>query len=72
MLRGASKLLGTGDANPLAYVLDVDYNGGPRALGRYRSAGTIPALKKVEEAFWARLRSVSAGKKMGVKSCYGS
>jgi hypothetical protein len=32
MLRGASKLLGTGDADPLAYVLDVDDNGGPRAL----------------------------------------
>ena len=72
MLRGASKLLGTGGADPLAYVLDVDYNGGPRALGRYRSAGTIPALKKVDEAFWAKFRSVSAGKEMGVKSCYGS
>lgn len=72
MLRGASKLLGTGDADPLAYVLDVDDNGGPRALGRYRSASTIPALKKVDEAFWAKFRSVSAGKEIGVKSCYGS
>src|SRR4029077_17285141 len=49
MLRDASKLLGTGDADPVAYVLDVDDNGGPRALGRYRSASTIPALKTVDE-----------------------
>ena len=48
------------------------YNGGPRALGRYRSASTIPALKKVDEAFWTKFRSVSAGKEMGVKSCYSS
>src|SRR6266545_42653 len=47
------------------------YNGGPRALGRYRSANTIPALKKVDEAFWTKFRSVSAGKELGVKSCYG-
>jgi hypothetical protein len=72
MLRDASKLLGTGDADPVAYVLDVDDNGGPRALGRYRSASTIPALKTVDEAFLAKFRSVSAGKEMGVKSCYGS
>jgi hypothetical protein len=47
------------------------YNGGPRALGRYRNASTIPALKKVDEAFWTKFRSVSAGKELGVKSCYG-
>jgi hypothetical protein len=48
------------------------YNGGPGALGRYRIASTVPALKKVDEAFWAKFRSVSAGKEMGVKSCYSS
>jgi len=48
------------------------YNGGPRALGRYRNASTIPALKKVDEAFWAKFRSVSSGKEMGVKSCYSN
>jgi transglycosylase-like protein with SLT domain len=48
------------------------YNGGPRALARYRSASTIPALKKVDEAFWAKFRAVSAGQELPVKSCYGS
>jgi hypothetical protein len=48
------------------------YNGGPRAVGRYRNAATIPALKKVDEAFWTKFRSVSAGKELAVKGCYGS
>ena len=46
------------------------YNGGPRALGRYRTASTIPALKKVDEAFWAKFQSVSAGQELAVKGCY--
>src|SRR5215831_1877723 len=48
------------------------YNGGPRAVGRYRTATTIPALKKVDEAFWTKFRAVSAGKELAVKGCYGS
>src|SRR5499425_272923 len=47
------------------------YNGGPHALGRYRTASTIPALKKVDEAFWTKFRAVSAGQELAVKSCYG-
>ena len=47
------------------------YNGGPRALGRYRTASTIPAYKKVDEAFWTKFRAVSAGQELAVKSCYG-
>jgi hypothetical protein len=46
------------------------YNGGPSALGRYRAAKQIPALKKVDEAFWEKFQVVSAGKEMEVKSCY--
>jgi hypothetical protein len=48
------------------------YNGGPRQLARYRTASTIPALKKVDEAFWTKFRAVSAGQELAVKSCYGS
>ena len=48
------------------------YNGGPRALGRYRNPSTAPAWKKVDEAFWTKFRSVSAGKELAVKGCYGS
>ena len=48
------------------------YNGGPRAVGRYRTATTIPALKKVDEAFWTKFRAVSAGQELAVKSCYSN
>jgi len=48
------------------------YNGGPRALGRYRNAATPPALKKVDQAFWAKFRTVSAGQELAVKSCFGN
>ena len=48
------------------------YNGGPRALGRYRNAATAPAWKKVDEAFWQKFRTVSAGQELAVKSCYAS
>ena len=47
------------------------YNGGPRALSRYRNAATPPALKKVDEAFWAKFRTVSAGQELAVKRCFG-
>ena len=47
------------------------YNGGPGQLARYRNASTIPALKKVDEAFWAKFRTVSADQELAVKSCYG-
>jgi len=48
------------------------YNGGPRAIGRYRNAATAPAWKKVDEAFWQKFRTVSAGQELAVKSCYAS
>jgi len=47
------------------------YNGGPRQLARYRTASTIAALKKVDEAFWTKFRAVSAGQELAVKGCYG-
>jgi Transglycosylase SLT domain len=47
------------------------YNGGPRALNRYRNAATPPAWKKVDEAFWAKFRTVSAGQELAVRSCFG-
>jgi Transglycosylase SLT domain len=46
------------------------YNGGPRALGRYRAAKPIPALKKVDEAFWEKFQAVSSGRELEVQRCY--
>jgi Transglycosylase SLT domain len=46
------------------------YNGGPGALGRYRGVRQSPTWKKVDDAFWEKFQTVSAGKEMEVKSCY--
>lgn len=46
------------------------YNGGPGALGRYRSAKVISALKKVDEAFWGKFQAVSSGRELEVQRCY--
>jgi Transglycosylase SLT domain len=46
------------------------YNGGPRAVGRYRSAKPIPTLKKVDEAFWDKFQAVSSGRELEVQRCY--
>ena len=48
------------------------YNGGPRALGRYRNAATPSALKKVDDAFWTKFRAVSAGQELAVQSCFSN
>jgi Transglycosylase SLT domain len=46
------------------------YNGGPGALARYRGVRQSPTWKKVDDAFWEKFQTVSAGKEMEVKSCY--
>jgi hypothetical protein len=46
------------------------YNGGPGAVGRYRAANQIPALKKVDEAFWEKFQAVSSGRELEVQRCY--
>ena len=46
------------------------YNGGPGALGRYRGVRQSPVWKKVDEAFWEKFQSVSAGEELAVKGCY--
>ena len=46
-------------------------NGGPRQLGRYRTAETPAVWKRVDDAFWTKFRAVSAGQELGVKSCFG-
>ncbi len=47
------------------------YNGGPRQLRRYRNPKTRLSLKKVDDAFWKKFQTVSAGEELAVRSCYG-
>jgi hypothetical protein len=46
------------------------YNGGPGQLTRYRAAKQIPALQKVDQAFWEKFQAVSSGREMDVQNCY--
>ena len=46
------------------------YNGGPRAVARYRGVRQSPIWKKVDEAFWEKFQAVKSGNEMAVKSCY--
>jgi len=48
------------------------YNAGPRGLGRYRGVRQSATWKKVDDAFWAKFKAVSAGQELAVKSCYGA
>jgi soluble lytic murein transglycosylase-like protein len=46
------------------------YNGGPRALSRYRDPKTPAVWKRVDDEFFKKFRVVSGGQELGVKSCY--
>ena len=48
------------------------YNAGPGGLARYRGARQSPTWKKVDDDFWNKFQTVSSGKEMAVKSCYGN
>lgn len=54
----------------LARATYASYNGGPRHLGRYRAAKPVPALKKVDDAFYEKFKAVSSGQELAVRSCY--
>ena len=54
----------------LARVTYSAYNGGPSAVGSCRGVRQSPTWKKVDEAFWEKFKTVSAGNEMAVKSCY--
>ena len=40
------------------------YNAGPGGLARYRGVRQSPVWKKVDDAFWAKFQTVSAGKEL--------
>jgi soluble lytic murein transglycosylase-like protein len=48
------------------------YNAGPGGLARYRGVRQSATWKKVDEAFWAKFKAVSAGQELAIKSCYGA
>jgi hypothetical protein len=48
------------------------YTAGPGGVARYRGVRQSPTWKKVDDAFWEKFKSVSAGQELSVKSCFAS
>jgi len=47
------------------------YNGGPRAVSRYRNAKTPRSLRAIDAAFFEKYQAVKAGRAMDVARCFG-
>lgn len=62
----------SGNASNLAKATYAAYNGGPGHLARYRNPETRKSLKKIDDAFWNKYRSIRQKGVGEVKSCYGS
>jgi hypothetical protein len=61
-----------GNLDALARATYAAYNGGPRALRRWRNADTRPALRKIDDAFWREYQAVKANGEPDRASCYGA
>ena len=46
------------------------YHGGPKHLTRYRMKNTSPKLRRIDEAFWRKYKTVRAGDPLAVQRCY--
>jgi hypothetical protein len=58
-----------GGFDNLARATYAVYNGGPRHLARYRSAGVKPSLRRIDDLFWTRYERVRAGRMLEVRRC---
>jgi hypothetical protein len=59
-----------GGEDNLAHATYAMYNGGPRQMKRYREAKTPKSLRRIDESFWKKYQTVSAGNVLGVAECY--
>lgn len=61
-----------GSLDALARATYAAYNGGPRALRRWRSPTARADLRKIDEAFWRDYQAVKANGEPDVATCYGA
>lgn len=61
----------SGSGDNLARASYGAYNGGPRHLTRYRKPGISAELRKIDESFWSKYKTIKNGDIMSVASCYG-
>jgi hypothetical protein len=57
-------------AEDLARATYAMYNGGPSQLRRYRRTQASPRERAVDESFFEKYRTVSAGRELAVASCF--
>lgn len=60
----------TGSLDNLARATYSAYNGGPRALTRYRKEKVPKQLRQIDEKFWARYQEIKKGDYKVVMSCF--
>ncbi|MBI4517234.1 MAG: lytic transglycosylase domain-containing protein [Deltaproteobacteria bacterium] len=60
-----------GGSDNLARATYAIYNGGPGHRTRYRANKPKPALKKIDDLFWAKYAAVRDGRELEVARCYG-
>jgi hypothetical protein len=60
-----------GGINNLARASYSAYNGGPRAVSRYRRSDVPSAHQKIDGLFWDKYRQVDIGNELNVAECLG-
>ncbi len=60
----------TGNLHNLARATYAAYNGGPRALTRYRNANAPKHLREVDSAFWQKYQAIKKSGRNSVSTCY--
>jgi hypothetical protein len=60
----------TGDADNLARATYAAYNGGPGHLTRYRSNKARRSLRRIDESFWEKYRTIKNGQTLAVAECF--
>jgi len=61
----------TGDVDNLARATYAVYNGGPGHLTRYRKGKAKGGLRKIDESFWDKYRTIKSGQVLAVAACFG-
>ena len=60
----------TGNVDNLARATYAVYNGGPGHLTRYRKGKGNKSLRKIDESFWDKYRTIKSGQTLAVQECF--
>lgn len=60
----------TGNVDNLARATYAAYNGGPGHLTRYRTGKGSRSLRRIDESFWEKYRTIKSGQTLAVEECF--